>query len=179
MSFGTLTPTQHEKIVPVVKGKTVHDFGAGDLSLATHLLEMGAQKVIAIDKTEPMEARKLPPDGPLVFCLDTHENYLYGNSEIAPEVAFLSWPFSSVDWALLKMASRAETVIYLGTNMGGTACGFPALFGHFLTRELVAHVPHRNNTLIILGGPAKAPRVPLYEELAGIDQSKVYSYSGE
>ena len=61
MPFGQLNKAQLKALVPLVRGKVIHDLGAGDLGLALELLNLGASKVIAIDK-EYYNFNGVPPE---------------------------------------------------------------------------------------------------------------------
>lgn len=195
MPFGVLNDTQTAEVKKVVQGRVVHDLGAGDLALAHLLIQLGAKKVVAIDRRRQLSARTLNKDGPIEFHLMDHDTYVsmqmratldeglrQGYEKVSPpparfaqpetpDVVFMSWPYNMPDNGLLLLASMAKTVIYLGQNLGGTACGFPELFQHFVTRELVSHVPSVQNSLIILGSTLDNPREPVTEETGGLDRS--------
>jgi len=68
---------------------------------------------------------------------------------------------------LLQALDRADVVIYLGCNTDHSACGSPELFRQLCGRELLGHVPHRRNTLLIYGrGTRTGPLTG--EEFAGL-----------
>lgn len=154
---------------PVVAGRVVHDLGAGDLGMAHLLVHLGASRVVAIDKCESPAVRALKKGGPIEFHRSFHDEYLKDHWEVPVDVAFMSWPYNMLDLGLLLLAARAKTIVYLGINVGGGACGFPDLFHHFLTRKLEHHCPNARNTLLILGGELDSPREPVYEERGGLE----------
>ncbi len=174
MTFGTLSTRQQEALAPFINDKVVHDFGAGDLGLARQLLVLGAKHVVAIDKNPMPKA----PKGistirmPFVKMIDI----LYSATI---DVAFVSWPANCpTDIEPFLEASNTNTVVYLGKNTDGVACGTPVLFKSMVRRELVTYVPERHNSLIVLGKGLELPRVPTGEEFAGMTMcmnSPVYS----
>ena len=178
MSFGSLSKAQAEYVEKVVRGRVVFDLGAGDLGLAYLLVGLGAERVIAIDRDERMAAKGLKKPQIDWFHM-SHDQYLAQNPDQPIDVAFMSWPYNMYDHGLLKIAQRAKTVVYLGQCTGGTACGFPQLFQHFLTRKLEAHVPERPNTLIIVGELISEPREATLEEKGGMDHAAAYSFEGK
>lgn len=161
MSFGRLNLKQRRIVAKAVKGRTVHDLGAGDLQLSGELVDLGAAKVIAIDKDAPHywkgDSR-----------IEVRKTYFHAVQDDPIEVAFVSWPSNYVDWDLIRLVRRSQRVIYLGNNMDGTSCGSVPLFEHLLTRELVEHVPDRPNTLLVYGAPQEAERDRVGEELAAL-----------
>ena len=193
MPFGVINNTQSKAVQQAVQGRVVHDLGAGDLAMAHLLVHLGAKKVVAIDRVESVAVRALKRGGPIEFHHMDHNTYVsmqmmggideglrkglvssppprFAQPE-KPDVVFMSWPYNLPDQGLLLLASMAKTVIYLGQNLGGSACGFPELFQHFVTRELVSHVPSVKNSLIILGGKLDSLREPVMEEVGALDQS--------
>lgn len=165
------TTSQLEAIRSVVAGRRVHDLGAGDCSLSVMLLELGATHVTAIDK-HPIE-RVHPPvakrmgTGQLKFEQTSFEQL--EQTDVAIDVAFVSWPNNyNYDTALANLAQRAQTVVYLGSNYDYCACGGPHFFEQMVRRKLLAHVPDKQQTLIIVGEGLPNRRAPVGEEIAGI-----------
>lgn len=171
--YGSPSTTQQQQIQKIISGRRVHDLGCGDCVLARLLLDWGATEVVAVDK-DPFKPS--PTRRGLTF---TQAYFEYFDS-ITPEIdlAFMSWPSNRQESALLRLTKKAKTVVYLGKNTDGTMCGYPGLFEHFVTRKLLAYVPERGNTLIILGGPLKKPRRPRGEERAGLNvyNGKIYGF---
>ena len=158
--YGVFMTGQREAIRGVVRGREVHDLGAGDLMLSHELLRMGASKVVAIDKEAP---RSLKGDSRIQVI----EGYFHAyKGDI--DVAFMSWPQNYNDEGILRLIERAGTVVYLGKNTDGSACGSLRMFEHLVGRELLAHVPDRANTLIVYGKPLEEPREPVGEEMAAL-----------
>jgi hypothetical protein len=164
MAHGRLSKAQEEAIKPFVNGITVHDLGAGDLELAEKLLTLGASEVVAIDK------HKMPKSDKIRIV----EAYLHNVHEPAKTV-FVSWPVNWHDSGLLRFIDHASTVIYLGTNYDGSACGFPEMFEHLMKREILKHIPDSKNTLIVYGSRAIS-RNQVGEEFAALHQERIYSF---
>lgn len=165
MAFGYLLKKMEDQIHHAVAEKTVYDLCAGDLTYSHLLLDLGASEVIAIDK----EPRHRPRRG-----LAVHQAYL---ADMTPpreryDVALVSWPVYSVH-GLVRWLTTARVVVYLGSNVDGTACGNPTLFTHLLQRELLAYVPHRRNSLIVCGEYLDAARQPVGEEFGSINGQRV------
>lgn len=169
MPHGKLTSDQRVVLGQHVRGKIVHDLGAGDLTLSHELLALGAAEVYAIDK-EPLRGVVLPRR------LHFKQDYFH-NITSRMHTVFLSWPVN-YDANLLPHVRQADTIIYLGKNTDGSACGTPGLFGEMARRELLAYEPHVLNCLIIVGQVVGAgARKPTGEELAGLSTvTKYYSF---
>ena len=161
MPCGLLTPPMQALLAPLVARRVVWDLGAGDLTHARLLLDLGAAGVIAVEK----EWHKMPrPNDPRLRPLRMY----FSSVELRPiEVAFLSWPTNHNLPGLLEILGMAEIVVYLGCNIGGSACGFADLYRELATREPLACEEHRRNTLIAYGRePRTSPM--LGEEFAGL-----------
>jgi hypothetical protein len=117
----------------VVKGKIVHDLGAGDLELSRELLILGAREVYAIDKEPRPKPRPWPKH------LHYKQDY-FANINRRLDIAFLSWPINH-DVNLFPLVTTAGIVAYLGKNTDGSMCGTPRLFEVMVRRELLAYVP--------------------------------------
>lgn len=157
--FGQPTGAQEEVVKKYVKGKVVHDLGAGRLALAAWLAHLGARKVIAIDEIHP---RVDTPKG-VKFVWESFCVY-----EAPIDTAFLSWPASWGPQGLIELVSRARIVIYLGSCIDGNACGDNDLYEHFLHRELLEYLPHRANSLQVMGKHLKRKRPPTGEEVGAL-----------
>lgn len=171
VSYGRFNPSQRKTVGDLVKGRVVFDLGAGDLLLAKELIQLGASKVVAIDKDAPF-----PWSGDR--RIEVRRDYFHQVKDTAIDVAFVSWPSNYVDWDLIRLVGQAETVVYLGKNTDGTSCGSVALFEHLLMRKLLAHVPDRSNTLLAYGEFVGVERDRTGEELAALTTySRMWSYS--
>lgn len=182
MSHGRLSPAQVVALRPFVDGRTIHDLGAGQCTLAMLLLQrLGAACVIALDKESMPELVRAG----LIQAQTTFED-VAGEHDVAEwkrplverardltrtiDVAFVSWPQNHPSEGLLRLLRRAGVVVYLGSNVNGSACAWPGLFmSEFLFREVLAHVPERANSLIVYGERCEAPRRKLLgEEIAAV-----------
>lgn len=149
--WGSLCPGQERTLAPFIRDKVVADLGCGNGSLSDKLDAMGAAKCLRIDKTQAPITR-LFQEGP---------------GDLVYDVAFVSWPSNNQSaTALIPWLMRAEIVVYLGSNFDGTACGTREFFAYLQMRELLAYVPDRANSLIIVGKPLEISRPPTDEELA-------------
>lgn len=176
-SYGKLTLSVQHAMDSYIKGKTVYDFGAGNLVLSEAIRKMGAKRVIAIDK-EVKESKD-----PFVVSYRCYFDKFLTSSSRRPkpgDVAFLSWPSNHPLPGLLDLLSRFDTIIYLGKNTDGSACGWPGFFHQMYLRTVLEYVPHRRNSLIIYGKHddklAIEHRLLRLEERAGGDQSKQYNF---
>lgn len=169
MSYGRLNPRQLAALEPHVRDQHVWDLGAGDLFLSHELVRLGASGVTAVDKE-----RLPPPLDPRVKTSQASFDDLLDCT--TRKIVFLSWPLNHPDVSLLILTMGAETVIYLGSNLDGQACGFRSFFEHLLHRELVTHEPDRLNTLIVCGDYCPR-RAPTWEEHAALNQQGILRYS--
>ena len=147
MPFGQLNKAQLKILEPLVRGKVIHDLGAGDLGLSLELLKLGAAKVIAIDKVYNRigewlgsNFQNVPPEIEI-----RHQYFQDIDEEI--DTAFVSWP-ANYENGLLNILKQTKTILYIGKNTDGSACGTPELFKYLATRKILAHSPSRPNTLI-------------------------------
>lgn len=178
MSFGHLTHEMRRVIRRYVEGRTVVDLGAGDLELARELLDWNPKRLLAVDSRGFQNiyflgkpATERPKGLELRTCR-------FADFTDDVDVAFVSWPDSLEGNGLVDIARRAKLVIYLGKNTNGVCCGAPSLFEHLLKREVLAHVPHEANELVVYGNFREADREALVEELGGVDRSKVFWWKG-
>ena len=166
MGWGHLSLLQRRVLRPFVKGKEIHDLGAGDLDLSKQLLKLGASRVHAYDKDFP--DRNYTAQAPLGMSIaQARFEELKGPFPII----FLSWPQNCPNAALTIHASLCEEMlIYQGSNHGGSCCGHPNLFKVMVQRELLAYIPDQKNDLIVTGRflPEGQERMPTVEELHGL-----------
>jgi hypothetical protein len=171
VTWGRLDPAQSTALAAIVRGRTVHDLGCGDQTLAEKLVQLGAAAVIAVD-CQPMDWT------PVAGVVPVHANFAdYADTEPVIDVAFVAWPDNRVEPALLELIRRAKTVAYLGKCTDATICGWPGFFRYLLGRALVAHVPNVSNTLCVYGEPLARPWAGEWEERAGIDGQTIRPYS--
>lgn len=147
MPCGVLTPEMIDRLQSLVIGRTVWDLGAGDLGYAHLFLDLGAKNIIAVDK-EPIPAT-LCRGRPITIIGKYFADIEPPKASI--DVAFLGWPVNQRTEGLIPILEKAETIIYLGSNCKGNACGGPDLWAYLQHREIKAYVPHPRNSLIIYG----------------------------
>lgn len=166
MPFGRLNGAQADAVRAHVAGKVVHDLGAGDLELAHQLVEFGAAEVVAVDKEirgEPRSSR--------VRLLESE----FRDLPRGIETVFCSWP---MNWRMdiAPVLISAKTIIYLGSNFDGSACGGDDFWGVVTIRNILEHVPAYPNTLIVYG-PRFSERALVPEEGAAMHRhSRMYRY---
>ncbi len=165
--FGRLNDKQAQTVRRFVEGRTVHDLGAGSLSLARDLIGLGAEKVVAVDCHFPERVRKTAKVEMVQRA--------FADFEGCPEVAVVSWPVNWAGIGLADILAKTPIVLYLGTNTGGTACGGDDLWGHLTRREVLAYVADRENTLIAYGA-GQVRRMLYGEELAALDTSRMWMF---
>jgi hypothetical protein len=169
VAHGVLNAAQRKVLGQHVRGKIIHDLGAGDLTLSRELLSLGAAEVYAIDKESKPTSWTWPRK------LHYKQAYFH-NVTSRMETIFMSWPVNH-EANLLPHILGAGMVIYLGKNTDGSACGTPGLFEVMVRRELLAYEPDRKNCLIVTGKYLDSPRGPTGEELAGLSTLvNYYSY---
>lgn len=168
MPYGNLSLAMREALKPIVKGRVVYDLGAGDLDHAKTLLRCGASAIMAIEKD------------PLPVTLHPSLNITLIESLIASvpvppdlDVVFLGWPQNYFIPGILTWMKAAKTLIYLGHNFDGTACGFPDMFEHMQERRLDLHIPDARNTLIVVSERLNFPRHSTPEEAAAASDDVV------
>lgn len=142
--MGNLTPEMQQTIAPFVQGREVWDLGAGMLNHSILLRQLGASLVVAVDKDLPQHAKDIPGVRAVRHCFQ----------DVPPpgaiDVVFMSWIPNYACQGLMELIWDAQTIIYLGCNTDGMACGTPALFAFFLAKfNMVATVPLQENTLIV------------------------------
>ena len=167
MPYGLLTPDMEALVAEHVSGSVVWDLGAGDLIYALRLLELGAGHVVAIDKD------LVQINTPAGAGLTLRRDYF---ADIEPvgeiEVAFLSWPRNGAIWGLEDLLAKARKVIYLGCNTGGSACADEHLFrSQLCPRELLGHIPHPRNSLLVYGEQGKRTGPLTGEEFAVLSRT--------
>lgn len=138
------------------------------MSLAYHLVTLGAKSVIGLD----LRHSQVKPHVPQVTFIQAP----FEAWSLDVPLVFVSWPSNCYDEHLLRIVRKTPRVIYLGSNLEGTACGNPVLFKHFCSREVLAHAPDPSNSLIVYGDSLSKPRRHLPEEFAGIQQNTIWYY---
>lgn len=147
-SYGSFTKKQREVVQTIVTGNRVFDLGCGNMSLSMQLLQMGAKHVVAIDRMLVEAPMKKMTQVPLFF----EQYYDIGeNLPTAKDIVFTSWPANHSMPGFTALCHTAGIVIYLGKNTDGIACATPAFFKMMQHRTVLAHYPHRDNTLLVYG----------------------------
>ena len=162
-----LNAGQFEALRPHVKNKHIHDFGAGSLLQSEVLIDIGCSRVVAVDKEVLPESSH-----PAIVCRSS--TYIKDLNETLNH-AFLSWPINRYVEGLVTLLKSAETVIYIGKNTDGSACGSTDLFMHLGQREILLYMPDRRNTLIVYG-PKQIKRRLKGEEIAAFSIDKIIRY---
>lgn len=163
----SLSFKQERALRRFVAGREVHDLGAGGLKLSRCLIDLGARYVYAVDKRYKHVTER-PEDLPPRIELMGEYFADYAKTHRMLDVAFISWPQQHAIEGLRMLACVATTVVYIGSNFDGNACGNPDLFRYFRTREVLSHVPDRPNTMLIYGRHLSEKRPLLPEEYAGL-----------
>jgi len=166
MAYGKFYSTQAYVVGQHIRGQEVHDLGAGDLELSQTLLEYGATKVIAVDRSLPYPS----PDPRIVLFEDYFHNF---HEDVA--IAFVSWPCNWQDLGLVKILRRTPKILYLGQTMNGTMCGGRDFWEEVAQREVLAYEPMWINSLIVYG-PTLVKRALLREEAAGMDSVRIWDF---
>jgi len=186
LSWGHLFDEQRLAVQRVIAGRHVVDLGAGDLSLAHELLELGASRVTAVDINPceswgPLSFEPVALDHPAPAVAQSTDRLRLVVSSFADftrpddaEIAFLSWCDSYPKLKLVELLATFPTLIHLSKNTDSVVCGWPQLYAYLKTRRITAYHPRRRNTLVVYaGGPVERPARP--EEIAG--ESAAWSLS--
>ena len=156
MSWGSLSVAQAQVVRRHVRGRRVHDLGAGNLLLSHQLIELGARRVVAVDMH--MDFRVQTPG--VDFVCSSFRRF-----KDPVSVAFVSWPAQYGTRGLTQILSGATKVIYLGLNENmGTVCGGKAFWEAMRKREILHSVECLNNDLFVYG-PRRVRREPNAHEL--------------
>jgi len=172
MQWGKLTTDQLRELRVQASGRVVVDAGSGRPALTGENPPRDARglaDVVYLDK-------EAYPGVLEVDLEDTHAVI----ATLAPwlhtkPVLLLSWPISRPSYRF-GFVSLFDTVVYVGMNREGTACGNENLFRQFLRRDLLAEVQGWNNDLLVYG-PAH-PEQRLLRIPAAREERAVLSPSG-
>jgi len=139
------------------------------------LTNIGAKHVIAIDYkiASDYEQGRLPSKK-----ITTVSSYFQNYTEEI-DIAFASWPTNGGAAGFIELVARARILIYLGKNTEGTICAEPGFFEHTCRRKLLAYVPWRHNTLIVVGEKLKRKRAATREEKAGMHVHGIWDWKEE
>jgi len=141
--FSKFPPEIRDALSFHLEDQEVWDLGCGlDLRQSNVLRRLGAKKVFAVDK----DLKDLRAAMPGVV---EHRSYFQDLPKGAsPRLVFMGWP-SCYNNDIEVLASRAETVIFLGQVNRSTMCGGSNLWRHLLTRELECYQYHPRNSLMV------------------------------
>lgn len=174
MPFGLLTSEMRTVLAEHVRGRTVHDLGAGDLVRACELSELGAESVLAFDKMDRRSVRELPGN---VLSFRMSFEQILTETDLRPiDIAFVAWPANWRLPGLLELLERSRTICYLGINDEFTACGWPDLFSYLSTREVLSEVNHPRNDLLVYGKVLEHRRQLRPEERRGLSAPTAWSF---
>lgn len=165
---GTLNDGQAAAVAAAINRRQVADIGTYAGRLAERLLELGASGVDCISDDElPL----LPPNHRIAYTRVRDYETVFSTGLIGqPQLLFMNWPVDKNDWGLLDIVQQATLVIYLGSNIGGNACGSHELFRHFIRRELLVYEPGRHNSLLVYGASTGKARRPVGEEWGALSR---------
>jgi hypothetical protein len=174
---------QIEMVLSYCKGKSVVDFGSGNLEWSFFLAEslMPDQKtVLSIDRYDPPASYVAP--GYLSYNLLCKRSYFVDMTpkDVAGyDVGFISWPPCYNTHNLPELLDTFDLVIYQGCNVRGNACGSELLWESFLRREVLEYIPKLNNTLIVYGAPcSRREQDDLYpEEIAATHKDEIFPFN--
>lgn len=173
MPFGTITEEMLEALRPHVRtSKVIMDLGAGDTHHARQVASLCPSTTIeCLDKTFHPALKDHPQ---ITLTQSTFSNA----QPKATDLTLLFWPVNYPLKGFLGHLRAAKKVAYLGCNLDGTSCGTSNLFMYLTSRKLLTYIPHQRNSLIVVGEhlPEYCFRCPTFEEIAGLDQSRVYSW---
>jgi len=167
-----------ELIRPIVYQRRVWDLGCGFKNPALPILaRLGAANVVLVDKDMviPRPIREKVGVGVRQYTLFSE---LEEKWKEAPEndVALISWPANSGATGLDRVLMWFPTVIYIGANSDGTACGDKDLWEHLTMREVIHYDPQRKNSLIVYGTQAYMNRPKLLEEVWALDHKEMHPF---
>jgi len=170
ISIGKFNDEQEAVVRNFVAGYNVHDLGAGQLGMANQLSDLGAHTVTAVDKNYAGNLDRYTDRRPNVNLVGEYfEEYARHGHFI--DVAFVCWPECYEQQGLVQLIHNVRTVIYLGSNFDGAACGSTEFWETMKRREVLAVVPDRWNSLIVYAGQKWIARRPLPEEYAGLHRA--------
>jgi hypothetical protein len=171
MPYGSLTPPQEQVVRDAVTGRSVIDIGCGDMHYSKRFLQMGALSVVALDKCDLPEH-----EYGIEIAHTSIDKFERANPDKTFDVGFLSWPVNRLIPGLAALLRRCTTVIYYGSNTGGSACGDPTLFNALLSRRLDHYIPDRRSSLIVCSEALSQPRAPTGEEKAALDPVTLFQF---
>lgn len=179
-SYGRLASEEQTSVfAQEVRGRVVHDLGAGNLSLARYAIELGAAHVHAVDQRADW-TRSRVPDRVEAHCTSFRKwHQKCRRDRVDIDLALVSWPSVTMSDSLIDLLRDSRRVLYLGKNTDGTSCGTPELWGYLRHREVLAHVPHPANTLLLYGATCPLRDLVYGEERGGLEGKRfgrIYSF---
>lgn len=165
--YGTFSDSHRAALRPFVRGREVHDIGAGDGERAYELSKLGAAKVIAV---EPRDGVRIADGSNVEYVQSYARDYAESRRGKRIDVLYLAWPTASMFAVAgyVELIKLADIVVYVGCNTQGTACGNADMFAELARREVLVYRPERANTLIVYGEPCEVRLEPYHEEYAAV-----------
>lgn len=167
--YGRLADAMRATLAPFIAGQTVYDLGAGALLLSRELVALGAARVVAIDRATPSDAVLSQARGVEFRCRR------FAEVDILPtDIAFVSWPENTDPAGLVELLRPVRTVVYLGKNTDGTACGGTHFWRQMLSRPVLACERSRPNDLVVYGPVGEVARPLVPEEVGALAPEPVW-----
>jgi len=152
LGYAKLTKPQLDCLKGYVAGKVVFDLGSGTGEMAEWAARY-AEKVYAVDYAQFPTFKRRNVEG--VQC-EFHRLETAGYLLRPEDVIVVSWPCncSGKMRGLVDLLQQVNTVIYIGSNTDGNACGDNSFWVHVSKRWLKAEIADQANTLIVYGQEA-------------------------
>lgn len=172
-SWWTMTDAQLGIFEKHVKGAKFLEAFCGNGSLSEMAMEMGAISGVAFDKES-----KFPQIKGVSFKSCYTKDFPVNGDKY--DALLISYPQShnNACSGLDKLFNISKKVIYIGCNFDSTACGDTNFWKTMITKEVLAVEMSVRNTMIVYGDKPRnesQPGLVLWEELAGLDRSKIYN----
>lgn len=155
MPYGHVSDVMFHALSFVVQDKEVWDIGAGDLERAKQLLLAGASHVHAVEKGYKVGIKPAVVDHTtelwLPERLTLYQAYVH-EVEVPNKISVvcLFWPVNSRSLDdVLPFLAVSETIIYLGSNRFGTACGSPRLWTFLQSRHVSIEIQDDQNDMLV------------------------------
>ena len=163
-----LSDEQVTQLEPFVKDQSILDLGAAELTGSELLVELGARDVLAVDRN------RMPK--PSSNRITTRVVQFHQLEETRP-VVLASW---IVNWQvnIERHLRAAKVIISISKNTDGSSCGYEQMWQLLMMREILLHVPERQNTLTVYGPASGLRRPPTGEEFAATwpDPMRMFSF---
>lgn len=160
--YGKLTPTQIKLLTPVVQNKDVVDIGGGSGWLSNLCDTLGGN-VTCLDR---MPTGQLQPK---VKSVTSDMNSLAAKKLYQQaDTLLLCWPVNNPTVErLLTNLPNGKTLIYIGSNHDGNACGTEDFWRKLVHNAVIGHCSDLRNHMIIYELGKKRQRPFLWEEWNG------------